>query len=321
MVTHDLAGAATLIDNYVFAYRCAARQVANGRQHFEVPSMLVGVGGAVAAAFGAPAGYAIATGATVATTNSLKSYYAPRDKLPVLTASVDALSCIQTVSVGLKAYGSSLIDKKADEAPVSVIGGTAAKEGASIAVGVTTQYFRLIQSALMQVENITAQRLSSIGAYSPDALMTEIKALIAKEEAAKAELEKKKREAEATAETITGTPPVQPAPTDVVEVEVEGEADPVLIESQSLEALLNEDGTLADSVTETMKQSATTKKGLFLKKNNAGSPFIAKLNDKQKTAVADKTKSEAATDAVKTSLIYLEAMQPELQQCIVRAKL
>ncbi len=83
-ITHDIDGASNLTNNFLLAYRCAARQVANGRQHFEVPSLLVTLGGVTAAAFGAPAGVAIGTGAATAGLNSAKSYYAPRDKFPIL---------------------------------------------------------------------------------------------------------------------------------------------------------------------------------------------------------------------------------------------
>ncbi len=49
-IGRDVDGALQLIDNYRLSYDCAFRQLANGRQFFEVPSALALAGGAAAAA-------------------------------------------------------------------------------------------------------------------------------------------------------------------------------------------------------------------------------------------------------------------------------
>lgn len=305
----DLAGADHLIDNYLFAYRCAARQVANGRAHFEIPAMLVAIGGAAAAAFGAPADVAIATGATVAGLGSFKSYYAPRDKVPVLAASVDALICVRNASVGLAGYGSSVIDKAA-EATKAGQNAKRIEEGPSIAIATTRQYFALIEDALLQIENITGQRLSSIGSYSPDALLAEIKALAKARDDAAAKKDADTKEADAQAPAVA-----QAAATTKAEpTQVPGEIGTVLIDEASKAALLNSDNSYRAIVPEAMRRAVANNPKLMLKAFDGKKSPVAVVAVNQSDPVADAA-------SVSKTLVYLKQMQPDLQECILRAKL
>jgi hypothetical protein len=305
----DLAGAAHLIDNYLLTYTCARRQVANGRQDFEVPGLLVALGGATAAAFGAPAGVAIGTGAAGAGLASAKGYYAPKDKLPVLVAAVDALTCINNESVGLTAYGSSLIDKTpAPVAPSMALDDGAAAEGASIAVSTKRQYFGLVRGVLMSVDNIVAQRLSSVGGYAPDALITEIKALKPPAEPGKDDKDKAANQAGTIVDAVK---PAQGA-TDVEPVTLPSDATPVLADKEAKARLLT-DSLFSAKVTDQMKQTLAVNPDLAIKvANNA--PQLAPVSATQQDRAIAKA-------AVTDSLLYLNQLQPKLDACLIRAKL
>jgi hypothetical protein len=100
-VGEDVAGAMVLIDNVLASYHCAARDVANGRQAFEIPSFLAliaaGVGGPV---YGLSRNEVLAAGAYSAVMGRANGYFAPKDKANVLFAAIDGVLCIQNASVG-----------------------------------------------------------------------------------------------------------------------------------------------------------------------------------------------------------------------------
>ena len=170
-VRHNVAGALLLLDNFVYGYRCASNELADGRQNFEVPSMLALTGGAVAAAIGAPASYAIATGSTAALFNGGKSYYDPQKKARIVRAAYDAVICMQNEAVGVSAYAQTQTPKPAGAIEIE------SADRSTVTVSPDEQYFRLVQGALLSVENVLAERLSSVGSYSPDAIINEIKAI------------------------------------------------------------------------------------------------------------------------------------------------
>jgi len=192
VIEPDIKGASILIENFSLAYRCAARQLADGRQHFEVPALLATLGGTTAAAFGAPASVAIGTGAGVAGLNGAKSYYAPKDKLSVLVAAVDAIHCIRNASVAVDSFGSTILTAAAPTRDTQAGGAPDARAAAaatlrdnpagSVSITAISQYFALIQDALLAVENIVAQRLASAGAYAPDAIVNELKSIAVKKD-------------------------------------------------------------------------------------------------------------------------------------------
>lgn len=100
-VDENVAGAMTLIDNVLASYHCASRDVANGRQAFEIPSFLAlvaaGIGGPV---YGLSENEVLAAGAYSAVMGRANSYFAPKDKANVLLAAIDGVVCIQNASVG-----------------------------------------------------------------------------------------------------------------------------------------------------------------------------------------------------------------------------
>jgi hypothetical protein len=98
-----LAGGLALVDAHIDAYRIAGGQLSNGRQMFDVPGLIAGIGGATAVALGANADVAIGTGAFGALTTTGKAYYAPNERADAYFDAVEALSCVQVETIGLGA--------------------------------------------------------------------------------------------------------------------------------------------------------------------------------------------------------------------------
>lgn len=121
-IRRDTQGALLLISNYVLVYRCQADRAAEGRQFFEVPGFLAVAGGAVAAALGAGTNVAIGTGAASAILGQGKSYYAPKDKAVVLNDGVDALLCVQNEAVGIDAYTLKALSNAQQATGVGTVG-------------------------------------------------------------------------------------------------------------------------------------------------------------------------------------------------------
>ena len=177
-IKKNVDGALALIDNYILTYRCQRDRAAEGRQFFEVPAFLATAGGAAAAAFGAPAGVAIGTSAGAAALGQGKSYYAPKDKAKVLSDGLRAMLCIHNEAVGIDAPTLEAIsqvqrnsgapkdpppnnDSSDDDNPLKLAGSS---EGdASVSVAYDRQYFNMISTALMSVEQLVAERLGNSG--------------------------------------------------------------------------------------------------------------------------------------------------------------
>lgn len=172
-ITETVAGAQALINNFIYMYRCRAHSAANGRQAFEVPALLVGVGTATAMAFGAPADVAIAGGATTAGLNAGKNYYSPKQKAAIYDNALDALLCIKTEAVGIDPLTLKAISA------IEVGGDNGRTLAASGGVTVTAEqrYFALVSASLLSVERILAQRLSNVGSFDPAGVIAEIKTL------------------------------------------------------------------------------------------------------------------------------------------------
>ncbi len=230
----NVEGALRLINNFVLTYRCQADRAAEGRQFFEVPSMLSTIGGATAAAFGAGPGVAIGTGAFSATMGQGKSYYAPKDKAVVLNDGLDALLCIQNEAVGIDPFTLKTLATAQENSgapqpnppetgsggnPVELNSGTVEPE-AAVSVSSGQQYFTMIRSALFSVERVLAQRLSAAGTpFDASGVIAEIEKLNKKAEDEKtetegttpAEAEQKAEEAGEAAKNLG--PPPQPVGT------------------------------------------------------------------------------------------------------------
>ena len=177
IVKNSVAGAQALIENYRVAYSCAGRKLADGRQFFEVPSALALAGGALAAALGAGPDVAIATGAFAATANHGNSYYAPKQKAHVVAAAHNAVVCIKQEAAGIPSINAA----EAAAAPLNAALIEAGRGFGAVPPAVNfspgNQYYQMVSASLESVDAILAERLSSIGSYSANAIATEIAAL------------------------------------------------------------------------------------------------------------------------------------------------
>jgi hypothetical protein len=100
-IIKNFRGARLLIDNFTAAYRCSVQEAADGRQIFEVPSFLALVAAAIGPSFGLANEGRIAAIGSAAVYGRANNYYAPREKLPALDAALDAVLCVKTESIGV----------------------------------------------------------------------------------------------------------------------------------------------------------------------------------------------------------------------------
>ena len=179
------AGARKLIDNYFVAYDCATRELANGRQAFEIPSALALAGGAAAAAFGAGPNVAIATGAGSALFSRGNGYYAPKAKAHMVSAGLSAVNCIKQEAIGATALNVTAGEKVAKDLKARL--GIARAGDPALEFSPEAQYYQMVGAALRDIHAVLGERLGSIGSYSPDALASDIVDLAKKKTAAESQ--------------------------------------------------------------------------------------------------------------------------------------
>lgn len=246
-ITPNAKGAQRLIDNFIYMYRCRAHSAANGRQAFEVPAILTGVATTTAAALGAGTDVAIIGGATTALLGAGKSYYSPQLKADIYDSALDAVLCIKARAASvdpLTIEKISKLEKAKAGAPLA---------GVAVAISTEEQFYHLITTALLSVERVLAQRLSTVGTFDPAGVIAEIKALVK-------EIEKEAAEA------------AQTAPTQAAAVASSDAAQPAAVQAAVLAVV----------------------------------PAVDKVAQIQK---------------IKETLIEFATLQPELEQCVIRAKI
>lgn len=196
-IQRNAKGAQRLIDNFVYMYRCRAHSAANGRQAFEVPALLTGIGTTAAIAFGAGADVAIAGGTATALFNGGKAYYEPQKKADIYDSALDALLCIKLRAVNIDPITVEKMSKL--QAAKSALG---AAPDDDVPLTAEERYFELISASLLSVERVLAQRLSVVGTFDPAGVIAEIKSLTAEESEKEEEAQKS---APATAQALTDT--------------------------------------------------------------------------------------------------------------------
>ena len=103
-IDQNVTGAIDLTDNFVLAYRCAERELANGRRTFEIPAILAAVAGLAGPSFGLSSRGVLATGVGAGILNSGNSYFAPKAKAALVDSALRAVLCIKTESVGISYF-------------------------------------------------------------------------------------------------------------------------------------------------------------------------------------------------------------------------
>jgi hypothetical protein len=167
-LTADVDGALNLINNFIGAYRCTMREAADGRQIFELPSFLSLVGSTVAVALGAGTDVAIVGGIGNSVFTAGNRYYSPEEQTEILSDAVDALLCIQTEAVDIRAFDSTV--PLAEQQLFSMT-----RSGGTVRVPIERQYYNMVASALLSVERVAAQRLSRRGSFDAAGVAAEIR--------------------------------------------------------------------------------------------------------------------------------------------------
>src|SRR4051812_9321289 len=103
-IPRSVEGAMTLTDNYIFAYRCAERELAQGRQYFQIPSFLAAAAGLLGPTLGMSNDAVLLAGAGAGVLNTGNSYWAPRAKAGVVNSARRAVICIKTEAVGISFF-------------------------------------------------------------------------------------------------------------------------------------------------------------------------------------------------------------------------
>lgn len=306
----DFRGARDLIDNFTTAYRCASREAADGRQIFEVPSFLALVAAAIGPTFGLTNDGRLAAAAAAAVYGRANSYYAPREKMPALDAALDAVLCVKSESIGVAFFDTRAGDAERVRAAVINAQGQISKlQGA-----LTTLETRRA-AAVVELQKLSQVNDSSAAART--AVLAELTSLDASIRSTKAEL--------ATLETALNTlvDPKAVGAAALTGMGIDGVSDdPALVVSLNEQyfemvssALLSIERILANRLKSAGKYDPA---GLQAE--------IGKLIADMKAA-DDKLKPPgafvglAAADKNQEVKLMVAAIQPRLQNCVVRAKL
>ena len=164
--TQTLDNGLAVLNLYIDTYRQKANRLSNGRQLFDVPAIVSGVGGATAMALGANADVAIGTGAFSALSAAGKGYYTPNERAAAYYDAVSALVCVQQEAIGLN-IAPPKPERDATSSVVDKIR-TMKNSGGTLTVSEDTRAYLLLRNGALKVENRLQQRLSSKGKL-PDA--------------------------------------------------------------------------------------------------------------------------------------------------------
>ena len=211
-VTTDVDGALRLIVNYIAAYRCARDVAANGRQLFQIPSFIALAGSAAAAAFGAGPDWAIAGGIANQVFTAGNNYYAPGEQAQILRNAVDAMTCINSEAVGITAM--TRLQRMSDAVANPTMQALLETNSSTVRVTPERQYFNMVASALLAVENTAAQRLSRRGTFNAAGIAAQIEQLAKKirdQQAAADQANEASRRSTANAVQAFGTSSAQQA--------------------------------------------------------------------------------------------------------------
>ena len=165
-IGENVDGALALVSNFIDAYRCTMRLAADGRQAWQLPGFLALAGSATATAFGGGADWGIAGGAASSMFNAGNAYYNPQEQAAILRDAIEALTCIQTEAVGVSAF--SRMPRAAPEvAEANVQAAQAAVDGAVANVNAMEMEAAEAQTDAAAAQNDAAeadQRLSQFTA-------------------------------------------------------------------------------------------------------------------------------------------------------------
>ena len=308
-ITKDYRGARDLIDNFATAYRCASHEVANGRQIFEVPSFLALVTAAIGPTFGLSDDGRLAALSGAAVYGRANSYYAPREKIPIVDAALDAVICIKDESIGIAFFDTRQGD---------------AEEARNAVVAAQAQIAKL-RSALSSLEaRRTATdtelrgllQINDSSAALRAALVTELNAIDGAITATQTEL----TPLEAALNALVDPKAVKAAA--LAGIGIDGINDPYLVVSineQYFEmvssALLQVERILADRLKSVGKYDPSGLQAEIAQQLEEMKAADAKLKDPNAFAAL------AQLDKNEEIKLRVAAIHPRLQGCVLRAKM
>jgi hypothetical protein len=306
-ITRDYRGARNLIDNFTSAYRCSVAEAADGRQIFEVPSFLALVAGAIGPTFGLDSDGRIAAVASASVLGRANAYYAPREKLPALDAALDAVLCIKAESIGI-----AFFDTRQGDA-----------DQMREAVGKTQQQIAKLKTSLASLQTKRATAVSQLQALEPtvDASSSARAALVS--ELANTDASIRATDAELAALEAALSTIADPAKriASVIPLRIAG-ADPSVAASANEQyfemvssALFSVERVLGGRLKAVGKFDAA---GLQAEIADA----IAKMKDADAKLIPKKSLlGLSMAEQAEEVQLRINAIQPRLQACVVRAKL
>jgi hypothetical protein len=201
-VNRDVQGAWTVIDTFLAAYTCSRDTAANGRQAFDLPAFFSTTGAATALALGATPVTTIGVLGTAGSSvfNAGKAYYDPAAKAKIYNQALSALICIRKESAGVPAK--ELEKAKNTNALFGLRFAAESMTSPVISLTAEEQYFIRVTSAVFEVRDILADRLSGVGTLSGKTVADEITKAAEDARKKQEEIDKKKTEAE---QNPTGT--------------------------------------------------------------------------------------------------------------------
>ena len=310
-INKDVYGSIDLINNFIRAYRCAAHEAADGRQVFEIPSMLGMLVAGVGPALGLNSDAALVASAGAAFYGRANSYYAPKEKAAVLDTALDAVLCVKAAAVGFDYF-----DTRGGSLPVT----TQDIEQAEAEVRDATQELanaESLQKALAQHQrgqDISANQLTSIapllqqeGASDPaTAQSAQIAHALAAAKLQVARLAETKAEAQATLASLRSSFDLPRIHYEMVSTALFS-IERVLAQRLSNVGNFDSAGIAAEFEKLAGKEEEAQDDKKNLEKNNPTK------DGKSLTAGTEEYREEKWETE-------LELMQAKLQKCVVRAK-
>lgn len=171
---HNSVGAIELVTKFISAYDLAYRETANGRQVYQLPSMVGAIGGVVATAFGGNPDAVLFGGAVGSVAAAGNNYYAPQSKAEMYADAINALICLRQVADGGKAKNvADTIDQVKEFAAI------AAQSADMSETELDGKIYRSIENGVLGIRTTLSHRLLSAGQFTDaSALADQYKTLV-----------------------------------------------------------------------------------------------------------------------------------------------
>ncbi|SKB44507.1 hypothetical protein [Sphingopyxis flava] len=327
-IDRNVDGALELTNNFLRAYRCAAHEAADGRQMFQVPSFLAAIAAAVGPTFGLDDDGRIAAAASAAVLDRSNAYYAPKEKAQMLDSALDAVLCVKTEAAGISFFDTSTAqpDPAAAETAQAVRQVAESAERASEALGDQLAALRSKSASLLGEMGADPQRAETSAALAEE--RERVDAMIRDIAGRKGEIDQQAATLRKEAARLAQLAASQVQPSFRIEKSVPGGTVKIDVQRQYFEmvaaALFSVERVLAQRLRDAGSAFdaagiAAELKALTTAEEAADKAVVAAQNSAvgggAKAFVSDEAKNAALAE------LSLDALQPKLQACVVRAKI